>query len=506
MPRIAVAGFVHETNTFSPLPTAYEDFALPGEARPGLVCGAELLAFFQGRRLNDAMCGFLAAAGQAGYQIIPLCYCAAAPSGTVSSDAFERLLHRIVAELDDARPLDGVFLALHGAMVYEGFHPGEPEILERIRAVLGDIPVVASLDLHANISADTVLRASALVGYRTYPHVDEFETGWRCAALMARLLAGAHLYKAYRRLPFLIPLSTQSTHTEPARSIYASLGDVEANPDILSASILMGFPPADVPDAGPSVLAYGLTRAAADDAAARLYQALLAREAEFAPNLLTADQGVERAIELAMTAAKPVILADVQDNPGAGATSDTPWILQSLVAHKAEGAALGIMYDPAAADAAHAAGRAADLELGLGGKLTPGQTPFYGAFHVEQLADGDFDATGPMMGGRRVNLGKMAQLRIGGTRIVVSSVRVQAIDRSYFRQVGIEPGDIKILALKSTNHYRADFEPIASHILSISAPGAMVEDLSGVPYRNLRDGVRLGPLGPEHRRAGRSPA
>lgn len=500
MLRIAVAGFVHETNTFSPLPTKYEDFALPKGSNPGLLRQDQLLEFFRNKNLNLAACGFIAAAERAGHQIVPLFYCAAEPSGQVSANAFERIMGLIAAGLEDNRPLDAVFLNLHGAMVYEGFNDGETEILRRVRAIVGDIPIVASLDLHGNISRQSVDYASLMVGFRTYPHLDQYETGERCAVALACLLGGETVHKVFRQIPFLTAISTQSTSTEPARSIYALLQEVEANPDIISATVMMGFAPADIPDAGPSVFAYGTTRSAADAAAARLYEAFLDREAEFVPNLLTADEAVEQAIALAKTAQKPIILADVQDNAGAGGTSDTPWILEALVRHNAQGAALGIMYDPAAAALAHAAGEGADIELPLGGKLTPGQTRFIAVFHVEKLTDGNFRATGPMMGGQLINLGKMAQLSIGGTRLVVSSERVQANDRSYFRQVGIEPGDMKILVLKSTNHYRADFEPISSRIITVAAPGAIVEDPAQIVYQNLREGVRRGALGPTHRR------
>lgn len=500
MSRIAVAGFVHETNTFSPIPTDYEDFALPKGSNPGLLRGEELLEFFRGKKLNLPACGFIAAAEQAGHQIIPLCYCSAEPSGQVSANAFERIMRIIEGGLEGSLPLDGVFLNLHGAMVYEAFNDGESEILRRVRAIVKDIPIVASLDLHGNIARSSIDYASALIGFRTYPHIDEYETGERCAVALDYLLSGKRLHKAFRQIPFLIAISTQSTRTEPAKSIYALIQKVEAQPRAISATVMMGFPPADIRDAGASVFAYGVTQTAASAAVDQLCDAILACEPEFVPNLWTADRAVEEAIAFAKTATKPVILADVQDNAGAGGTSDTPWLLKSLVRRNAQGAALGIMYDPEAAALAHVAGEGVDVELHLGGKLTPGQTPFHGVFHVEKLSDGVFEATGPMMGGQPMNLGKMAQLRINGTRIVVSSARVQANDQSFFRQVGIEPRFMKILALKSTNHFRADFEPIASRVISIAAPGAIVEDPAHVLYQNLREGVRLGALGPANRR------
>ncbi len=208
--------------------------------------------------------------------------------------------------------------------------------------------------------------------------------------------------------------------------------------------------------------------------------------------MLTPDEAARQAIAKSARADKPVILADVQDNPGGGGTSDTVWILDALVRQNAQEAAIGLMYDPEAAAAAHAAGEGARINIGLGGKGMPGQQPYQAEFAVEKIAEGDFQMTGPMNRGLIGNLGKMAQLRIGGVRVVVVSGRTQANDQSYFRQVGIEPKDMKILVLKSTNHYRADFQPISSEIIVVDAPGAIIEDPAKIPYTRIRKGVRLG--------------
>lgn len=496
MARIAIAGLVHETNTFAPMPTTYEDFSKPRASSPGLLRGDDILRFVRGRRLNQAACGFVAAAEAQGHQLVGLAACSAQPAGQVTENAFERIMALITGDLVDQGPFDAVFVELHGAMVYEGYHQAEEEILRRIRAIVGDIPIVAPLDLHGNITQRAFDLVSAFVGYRTYPHTDCYETGERCAAVMDYLLSGQPIAGAFHQLPFLMPPHVQSTNTEPARSIYAQIPELENTPGIVSASIMMGFPIADVPDAGPSVWAYAQTQQAADAAAAQLYEAILAREGEFASRLVPVDEAIRQAMELAQTATKPVILSDPQDNAGGGGTSDTVWILESLVRQGAERVALGLMYDPAAAEAAHAAGEGAEIELDLGGKLMPGHTPYHGIFKVEKLAEGPFVGTGPMLKGAEVNLGKMARLRIGGVQIAVSSVRTQCLDQSFLRQVGIEPLEKKIIVLKSANHFRADFEPISSTIIAVEAPGAHLENPASTVFHNLRDGVRLGALGP----------
>ncbi|MEO6565372.1 MAG: MlrC C-terminal domain-containing protein [Casimicrobiaceae bacterium] len=203
-------------------------------------------------------------------------------------------------------------------------------------------------------------------------------------------------------------------------------------------------------------------------------------------------------MSIAGTASRPVILADTQDNPGCGGTADTTGLLKALVENGAQGAVLGIFCDPEAAAAAHEAGENADIEIDLGGRFGPeGVEPYASRFRVVRLGDGRMRTTGPSVGGRDIDLGPMALLRVGGVSIVVSSKRMQAHDQAPFRHLGIEPKAQKILALKSTVHFRADFEPICEDVLVVVAPGGHVVDTTKYPYRKLRSGVRLHPLGPE---------
>lgn len=198
---------------------------------------------------------------------------------------------------------------------------------------------------------------------------------------------------------------------------------------------------------------------------------------------------------MAAGSGRPVVIADTQDNPGGGGTSDTTGMLAALVRNGVEGAALGVMADPEAASAAHAAGEGAEIELALGGRSgISGDAPFCGRFVVEQLGDGSFTGTGPMWGGARCRLGPMAALRIGGVRVVVASKKLQAADQAIFRHVGIEPAAQRLLVLKSSVHFRADFEPIAAEVLVAAAPGALPADPASLPFRKLRPGVRAKPL------------
>lgn len=497
MARIALAGFLHETNTFSPYLTTYDDFTRVGGTFPGLLRGQEILQL-KNNKANMGSAGFMVQAEAAGHEVVPLYWCFAEPAGLVTDNAFERIMGLIATDLSEKGPFDGVYLDLHGAMVLEGYRDGETEILRRVRAIAGDVPLIVSHDLHGNVTKKSIEISDGIVGFRTYPHVDMYETGERCAFLMQHLFEGKPLFKAYRQLPFLIPISRMSTTVDPCKSLYEMIPTLESAPYVVSLTFMEGFPPADIEHMGPTVFAYGITQDAADLAADRLFQAILERENDFGSDLPDPDEAVLIAIEKAKHADKPILLADVQDNSGGGATSDTPGILAALVKHDAQEAALALMYDADAAKIAHEAGEGAEITIDLGGKLVEGQFPFHGTFVVEKLSRGAFQGSSPMMRGLKINLGRMAQLRIGGVRVVVSSLRTQALDREYFRQVGIDPEKMQILVVKSSNHYRADFEPIVSEIISVDSPGVMVDNPARVDYQNLRPGVRLHGKGPLH--------
>ncbi len=395
-----------------------------------------------------------------------------------------------------------MLLALHGAMVTESLEDGEGAFIERVRAAIGpDIPLIVSLDLHANVTETMLAASDLLLAYRTYPHVDMAETGARSAALLERFLdEGMRPAKARRAIPFLMPLTGQCTMAEPMAGVYRELERLEAAlPGVWSLSFTPGFPPADIHDCGPVVVAYGNDQAAADAAADALAAYIIERESGFQVPMLSPAEAVGKA--MASNAHKPFVLADVQDNSGAGATSDTTGLLRELIARGADAAVVAILTDREAAEAAHAAGEGAEVTLTLGGKLfTQGDPPLTERFRVERLSQGEFLCTGPFYGGNRAKLGPTALLAKGGVRVIVSAGRMQAADKEIFRHLGVEPAEQKILGLKSSVHFRADFTDIAEEILVVEAPGAFVDRPDRLPYRNLREGVRLTPGGREYRR------
>src|SRR3954463_743769 len=494
MTRIAVGAFLHETNTFAPTRATYDDF-VHGGGWPSMTHGADVLKVM--RKINVGLAGFVEAAEANGWERVPTISAAAVPSAHVTREAFERIMKEMIDGIAAAGPIDAVYLDLHGAMVTEHYDDGEGETLARVRKVIGkDLPLVVSLDLHANVSPEMMAHADALIAYRTYPHVDMADTGRAAANHLALLLRGKQkLAKAFRQLPFLIPISWQCTNDQPTKGIYQKLADLQGEA-VPTLSFAPGFPAADFVHCGPSVFAYGRTKADADAAADNIAALVESHEDDFDGLIYTPDEGVRHAMELAKTARKPIIIADTQDNPGAGGDSDTTGMLRALVRNNARKSAIGVIYDPQSAKTAHAAGVGATVTLALGGKSgISGDAPYKETFIVEQLSDGQFVAPGPYYGGRDMDMGPSAALRIGDIRVVVSSHKAQLADQAMYRYVGIEPTEQAILVNKSSVHFRADFEPIAESLLICAAPGAMPADTADLPWRRLRPGIRTRPNG-----------
>ncbi len=488
--RILVAGFQHETNTFAPSRAGYQNF-VNGEGFPAMRRGN---ALFELEDVNIPVGGFLKAIRTTGHTVVPVIWAGACPSAHVTRDAYERIAGEI-HEAARRERAEAVFLDLHGAMVAEHLDDGEGVLVARLREIVGpEVPIVVSLDLHANVTHRMLSTATAMVAYRTYPHVDMAATGARAAELLRRIELGERLHCLWRRIPFLIPINAGSTCLEPAGSVYRRLGELEGTS--LSLSFAAGFPAADFPECGPMVWGHGSDRDRLDRAVDELTAEIVGREAEWLVQLLEPEAAVREAIRLAAGAVRPVVIADTQDNPGAGGDSNTTGMLKALVRCGVQGAALGLLCDADAARAAHEAGEGNEVRLALGGSGTPGDTPFEATFMVERLSPGRCRFDGPMMHGNELDLGPAACLRIGGVRVAVTTRKSQMLDRNLFRMVGIEPEAATVLVVKSSVHFRADFQPIAEAILVARAPGPMAGDPADLPWKRIAQGIRLRPLGP----------
>jgi microcystin degradation protein MlrC len=501
--RILIAGYQHETNTFAPSLADWVAFNR-GDSFPAFVHGVAMVDQLTG--INIPVGGFIDAAKRKGWTLLPSCWAGAIPSSFVTQDAFERIAGVICADALAARDkggLDAIYLDLHGAAVAEHAADSEGELVARLRAIVGpQLPIVASLDLHANVSHRMLREADALVAYRTYPHVDMAATGELAAELLARRLkAGQRLPMAAQRLPFLIPLNAQSTWMQPAQGLYAALLALDrAHGTVLS--FCMGFPASDFEECAPMVWGHGPSQTAVDQAVQSLH-ARVAEPTQWRLDILSARDAVSQAMALAERTDKPVVIADTQDNPGAGGDSNTTGLLHALLAQGAGRrfpgqVALGLMFDAAAAQAALAAGVGAEIDLALGTAVPtftgqPSDPPLRGRFKVLALSDGACTLTGPMMTGLTVQLGVCACLEIDGLRIAVVSGKKQLLDRELLRMVGIQPELMRIIVVKSSNHFRADFQPIASQVLVAKAAGPMAADPADLPWQHLAAGMRLRP-------------
>jgi microcystin degradation protein MlrC len=499
MPRILIAGYQHETNTFAPSLADWAAFTR-GDSFPAFVRGQAMQEALTG--INIPVAGFIDAAKRHGWTLRPSCWAGAIPSSYVTRDAFERIAGAICDDVRAARAtgLDAIYLDLHGAAVAEAADDSEGELLSRLRGIVGPaLPIVASLDLHANVTQRMLREADALVSYRTYPHIDMADTGSLAAELlMRRFKAGQREVMHSRRLPFLIPLNAQSTWLEPAKGLYDELIALDREHGAM-LSFCMGFPASDFEECAPMVWGHG---ALAERAVERLF-ARVSEPSQWQLEIHSARDAVTQALRLADAAAKPVVIADTQDNPGAGGDSNTTGMLHALLAQGAGKrfpgqVALGLMFDAAAGRAALQAGVGADLELALGTSVPtftgqPSDAPVRGRFKVLAVSDGVCTLKGPMMTGLTVRLGPSACLEIDGIRIAVVSGKKQLLDRELLRLVGIHAEQMRIIVVKSSNHFRADFQPIASHVLVAKAAGPMAADPADLPWQKLPASIRRRP-------------
>jgi microcystin degradation protein MlrC len=489
--RIAVGGFMHETNTFVATPTTWDDFVRAGPW-PTVTESEAIRSVFRG--LNLGIAHFIEQAEAAGHAIVPLAWAAAQPGGKVTDDAFERMAAKLIPALKREQP-DAVYLELHGAMVTQSHDDGEGELLRLVRSAVGPTtPILASLDLHANVSPQMLARADFLSSFRTYPHTDWGASGARCAEWLDHVSScKPRPARALRQSPFLIPVTAGCTYVEPAGELYRLLREIEQESGV-HLSLNMGFPPADIPDVGPSVTGYGATQAAVDAAAGALFSAVLASERDFAAHRpLPAAEAVTKAMRISASASRPVVLSDTQDNPGAGAPSNTTGLVAELLRQGAQRAIVGIMHDPAAAVAAHRAGIGATVATLGGGGSGPGQEPLPGAWRVAALSDGRFRGTSPMLRAAETSMGPTALLEQAGVEVLVASIRQQPIHREVFTHIGVDLEARAIVALKSSAHFRAGFQEIAEEVIVCLAPGVNLEDPGCFAFTRIRPGVRLRP-------------
>jgi microcystin degradation protein MlrC len=474
----------HETNVFSVKKADYQAFA------NGHVYLGQAAIAARGDA-NTGLAGFLDVASQEQSTVIHSLSAAAGPCGAVTTDAFDRLVGTMVAaaERDKAR-IDGVLLALHGAMVTEAHEDGEGETLARLRAVLKPgTPIGITLDLHANVTERMCELADIIVSYKTYPHVDMRIAGRHAATVLHRAMRGEISPRTIRvHVPMLEETNGCRTDLGPMIDWVAKARAYEEDPDVFAVSINGGFAHADIREVGPTVLVTGQGdmqrhRRFAETIAVDMWE----KRALVLNRYLTVDETVEIARGYETHGKGPLVIADYSDNPGAGAYGDSTALLRGLIDRKVEEACFGPMVDPDSAALLHRHKIGDTVSLKLGGKTDPtiGGAPLDVTGRLVGLFDGWYTGDGPMIGGLRFSFGPTAVLKLGGISVLVVSVASQMRDLQQFKAFGIDPAEHRIVALKSQQHFRAAFEPIASQVIVCDAGALSTTELTHLPFENV---------------------
>lgn len=479
--RVLTAEISHETNTFCRRATGVQAF------KDRYVLFGDEAIVARGEA-NTELAGFLDAGSAHGWQIQHVLSAAAGPSGKVERSTFEWLCDPIAAAVEHGR-FDGILLGLHGAMVLDFCEDGEGEILRRVRASSGaDIPIAITLDPHANVSRQMCLLADIIVSFRTYPHVDMRESGRRAAEILHRTMAGDIRPRTICvSRPMLEETNGGRTDIGPMIPRMAAARDYEEQDDVFAVSINAGFASTDVAEIGPTVLVTGqgdfgrhmeFAETLADDIWAKRHEVL--------NDYLTVEAAA--AIAAGFDAGNgPLVIADYADNPGAGGYGDSTALLGALVDAGVSNACFGPMVDGAAVQALHRSEAGERVRISLGGGTAPelGGGPLLLDGELVSISDGRFVGDGPIIGGLSRSFGPSAVLRVDGIEILIVTIAQQILDLQQFKSFGIEPEEKRVIALKSMQHFRAAFGPIAGQVVVCDSGALCTLHYERLPYRNV---------------------
>lgn len=478
--RIAIGGILHESNTFASKSTDLAQFATRHQV------GEAILPAW--RNTHHEMAGFIQCGERLGFELYPTVMATATPAGPVTADAFETLTGELLDSLRRAPQLDGLLLALHGAMVSEAFPDGDGEILRRVREVVGpDFPVVVTHDFHVNLSRQMVDHATATVIYKTNPHVDQRQRGNQAAELMRGIVKReVRPVQAMAKPPMVWNILHQYTRAEPLRSIMVEAAELELREDILVASVAAGYPYADVQEMGPAVLVTAdddldLAQKEAGRIALRMWEC---RE-RIRIELPDPAEAVRRALA---EERQPVVLVDMGDNIGAGSPGDSTAVFAELVRQDARDA-VTVLYDPEAAAACASAGVRAAVKLAVGGKTDAQHgDPVEISGEVRSLHDGRFRETEARHGGQtEFDQGLTAVVELdNGSYVVLNSARTMPISIHQLTSLGILPERRKIMVVKAAIAFRAAYEPVAAKIIEVDSPGITAVNPLHFSYQHVR--------------------
>ena len=482
--RIAIGGILHETHTFMEDETSLADFAAQS-----LHFGEDLLSSM--RHSRSGIGGMIEGAIEYNWQLLPTLHAAAMPAGTVTKDAYRALRNELSNRLAQHMPLDGLLLALHGAMVAEGALDAEADMVAQARAIVGSaVPIVVLLDMHGNISPRLVELADVLLAYDTNPHIDAYARGYDAAELMARLLRRElQPTAAYARPAMLLPAQSTGTEAGPFSSVHTRAAEMKTEDDVICIAVMAGFAYADTPSTGPSIIVTTNNRPALAAAYAEELSAILFEQRNTAlPRFLSPSE----AVLLAKRQERgPVILVDSADNIGGGTTGDGADALAAMLAANVREGTI-VLADPEAVAICWAAGKTAEVSLNVGGKADDWHGEAVAVTGtVRALSDGVFECELPdnhfaSFYGNTVNMGRCVWLRVEGVNILLTERKTPPLDLAQLRHIGIMPETQSMIVVKSAVAYRAAFLPIASDVIEMDTPGLCSANLSRFPYQHVK--------------------
>ena len=481
MKTILIAEFRHETNRYAPGVTDMQIYA-----QRNAVFGEEAVrARFAGAK--NEMTGFMDFFREKEqYRIVPVLAMNAAPGAPVEQGVWQLVKDKLLEAIRAQTKVDALLLCLHGAMVTEQYEDGEGELLEALREQVGpDVPIIATLDLHANITQKMVRCADAFFPYDYYPHTDMYEAGLRAAACTYKTLEGlVRPVMACKKLDLILPyMPTACEAFAPFLEKAQSMRDQGA---VIDVTVCHGFFASDIYEQGVAVLAVTNADASlAQNIADALGQEIFAARKQLHRTFYEPQE----AVEIAQSSTQyPVVLADVADNPGSGGSTDSTLLLRTMIEKNVQDAAVAVICDPQVVEQAQQAGVGSCIRASLGGKVAPEVTggPICCDAYVKAITDGKFCNRDEMCQGLLVNFGTCALLQVGGIQIIVSSFRTQPWDLEVYRHCGIQPQDMKILMVKSAAHFRASYGKIAAQILDVQAPALAPQEPQMLPLTHSR--------------------
>lgn len=486
--RIGIGSLLHETNTYIREKTTMEDFFF--------LAGSELMEANLGCR--TFLGGMIQAGLESGIEIIPTLQASVdiVCSGTIEANTYQTIKARLLDSIKAALPLDAVCLALHGAGVAEGVFDLEKDVIDSVRELVGsDVPIAAAMDLHGNMDPDTLANANLAFCLNHAPHVDKFERGFEAIKGLEKMLNKTwnpvmHLEK----LPMLMAPTT--TNSGPAHALLEFCQEMEKREGIIDCACFHGFPYSDVPSLGVSVLVIAdgdkaLAEQTAKDVASYIWE----NRDSFLPNLISPKEAIRYAKDMYAKKGGPIVIADGADNPGGGGSCNATHLLRAMLEENLPKACFALIKDPAAVEAAYKAGPGSTISLYIGGNQDDlNGDPVQVTATVKCITDGKFTIIATQNQGVQWDLERTALLRIGGLDLIVANRRYQPFDPEIFRIHGINYLDYPIVAVKSTNHWRAGFPDVKDSVIT-DTPAYMSLNVGNFKHTNFHKDVW--PLNPD---------